>query len=163
FVTHDQEEAMVLSDRIAVIRSGQLQQVGPPMEVYREPKNLFVASFIGSPAMNIVELEAGVADGAIAGTVAGQTVSLPPAAGARRRRPRVAGLFRRPRAIVRPHRRRSTLIRTPFDNEGDSVDEACEDGRDRRGDLGREPCRGAVDPSGRGARLDLRSERRAGE
>src|SRR5512136_1644980 len=44
FVTHDQEEAMVLSDRVAVIRSGRLQQIGPPMEVYREPRNLFVAS-----------------------------------------------------------------------------------------------------------------------
>ena len=89
FVTHDQEEAMVLSDRIAVIRSGQLQQIGPPMEVYREPKNLFVASFIGSPAMNIVELEAGVADGAIAGTVAGQKLSLPLAAVARASLPRI--------------------------------------------------------------------------
>jgi ABC-type sugar transport system ATPase subunit len=89
FVTHDQEEAMVLSDRIAVIRSGQLQQVGPPMEVYREPRNLFVASFIGSPAMNIVELEAGVADGAIAGTVAGQKLSLPLAAVARQSLPRI--------------------------------------------------------------------------
>ena len=43
FVTHDQEEAMVLSDRIAVMRDGRLQQIGPPMEVYREPHNLFVA------------------------------------------------------------------------------------------------------------------------
>jgi ABC-type sugar transport system ATPase subunit len=77
FVTHDQEEAMVLSDRIAVIRSGRLQQVGPPMEVYREPRNLFVASFIGSPAMNILEMEAGLAEGAIAGQVAGQKLILP--------------------------------------------------------------------------------------
>jgi ABC-type sugar transport system ATPase subunit len=77
FVTHDQEEAMVLSDRVAVIRSGRLQQIGPPMEVYRDPRNLFVASFIGSPAMNILELEAGLADGAIAGSVAGQALALP--------------------------------------------------------------------------------------
>jgi len=55
FVTHDQEEAMVLSDRIAVLRAGRLQQVGPPMQVYRDPANLFVATFIGSPAMNIME------------------------------------------------------------------------------------------------------------
>ena len=55
FVTHDQEEAMVLSDRIAVMRTGQLQQIGAPMEVYRQPANLFVASFIGSPAMNFFE------------------------------------------------------------------------------------------------------------
>ncbi|MFO1060521.1 MAG: ATP-binding cassette domain-containing protein [Dongiaceae bacterium] len=77
FVTHDQEEAMVLSDRVAVIRSGRLQQIGPPMEVYREPRNLFVASFIGSPAMNLLEVEAGVADGAIAATLAGQRLTLP--------------------------------------------------------------------------------------
>lgn len=56
FVTHDQEEAMVMSDRIAVLRHGELQQIGPPMEVYRDPQNLFVASFIGSPAMNFVEI-----------------------------------------------------------------------------------------------------------
>ena len=57
FVTHDQEEAMVLSDRIAVMRGGRLQQIGPPMEVYRRPANQFVAGFIGSPAMNFFEGE----------------------------------------------------------------------------------------------------------
>ena len=57
FVTHDQEEAMVLSDRIAVMRDGRLQQIGPPMDVYREPRNLFVASFIGSPAMNFLDVD----------------------------------------------------------------------------------------------------------
>jgi ABC-type sugar transport system ATPase subunit len=57
FVTHDQEEAMVLSDRVAVMRHGELQQIGPPMEVYRKPANLFVASFIGSPTMNFFEVE----------------------------------------------------------------------------------------------------------
>jgi ABC-type sugar transport system ATPase subunit len=57
FVTHDQEEAMVLSDRVAVMRHGELQQIGPPMEVYRQPANLFVAAFIGSPAMNFFEVE----------------------------------------------------------------------------------------------------------
>ena len=63
FVTHDQEEAMVLSDQVAVMRHGELQQVGPPMEVYRQPANLFVAAFIGSPAMNFFEVEVGRADG----------------------------------------------------------------------------------------------------
>lgn len=52
FVTHDQEEAMVLSDRIAVMNAGVLQQFADPMTVYREPANQFVASFIGSPQMN---------------------------------------------------------------------------------------------------------------
>jgi multiple sugar transport system ATP-binding protein len=54
YVTHDQTEAMTLGDRVAVMRAGELQQVGPPQELYNEPKNLFVAGFIGSPAMNFV-------------------------------------------------------------------------------------------------------------
>src|SRR6266699_3707133 len=54
YVTHDQVEAMTMGDRIAVMKLGVLQQVGPPEELYREPRNLFVAGFIGSPAMNLV-------------------------------------------------------------------------------------------------------------
>jgi multiple sugar transport system ATP-binding protein len=54
FVTHDQEEAMVLSDRIAVLRSGRVQQCGSPAEIYHAPANLFVATFVGSPEMNIL-------------------------------------------------------------------------------------------------------------
>jgi multiple sugar transport system ATP-binding protein len=54
YVTHDQTEAMTLGDRVAVMRSGVLQQVGPPQELYRRPINLFVAGFIGSPAMNFM-------------------------------------------------------------------------------------------------------------
>src|SRR4051812_28168579 len=54
YVTHDQTEAMTLGDRVAVMRAGVLQQVGPPQELYDEPLNLFVAGFIGSPAMNFV-------------------------------------------------------------------------------------------------------------
>ena len=54
FVTHDQEEAMVLSDRIAVMDAGVLQQFAEPMTVYREPANQFVASFIGSPQINFL-------------------------------------------------------------------------------------------------------------
>jgi multiple sugar transport system ATP-binding protein len=52
YVTHDQVEAMTLGDRVAVMRQGVIQQVGPPKELYGEPVNLFVAGFIGSPAMN---------------------------------------------------------------------------------------------------------------
>jgi multiple sugar transport system ATP-binding protein len=52
-VTHDQAEAMALGDRIAVLQAGVLQQVGEPLRVYREPANLFVAGFIGSPPMNL--------------------------------------------------------------------------------------------------------------
>jgi multiple sugar transport system ATP-binding protein len=54
YVTHDQTEALTLGDRIAVMRAGVLQQVGAPMELYRHPVNLFVAGFIGSPAMNFL-------------------------------------------------------------------------------------------------------------
>jgi multiple sugar transport system ATP-binding protein len=54
YVTHDQTEAMTLGDRVAVMRAGVLQQVGPPMELYNQPENLFVAGFIGSPAMNFM-------------------------------------------------------------------------------------------------------------
>src|SRR3954464_11317100 len=54
YVTHDQTEAMTLGDRIAVMRAGVLQQVGTPAELYDNPKNLFVAGFIGSPAMNFM-------------------------------------------------------------------------------------------------------------
>jgi multiple sugar transport system ATP-binding protein len=54
YVTHDQTEAMTLGDRVAVMRSGVVQQVGTPMELYGEPANLFVAGFIGSPAMNFM-------------------------------------------------------------------------------------------------------------
>ena len=54
YVTHDQTEAMTLGDRVAVMRSGVVQQVGTPMELYNEPANLFVAGFIGSPAMNFM-------------------------------------------------------------------------------------------------------------
>jgi multiple sugar transport system ATP-binding protein len=54
YVTHDQTEALTLGDRIAVMRSGLLQQVGSPHELYERPQNLFVAGFIGSPAMNFL-------------------------------------------------------------------------------------------------------------
>jgi multiple sugar transport system ATP-binding protein len=54
YVTHDQTEAMTLGDRVAVLRTGQLQQVDTPQVLYRRPSNLFVAGFIGSPAMNLV-------------------------------------------------------------------------------------------------------------
>src|SRR5438477_3487137 len=55
YVTHDQVEAMTMGDRVAVMRKGELQQVAPPQELYDRPVNLFVAGFIGSPAMNMLE------------------------------------------------------------------------------------------------------------
>ncbi len=55
YVTHDQIEAMTLATKIAVLKDGELQQVGTPYEIYNSPANLFVADFMGSPAMNLLE------------------------------------------------------------------------------------------------------------
>jgi multiple sugar transport system ATP-binding protein len=68
YVTHDQVEALTMGDRIAVMKSGVLQQVGPPRELYSTPNNVFVAGFIGSPAMNIFParvVEGGVQVGSV--------------------------------------------------------------------------------------------------
>jgi multiple sugar transport system ATP-binding protein len=54
YVTHDQAEAMTMADRIAVMRSGHIQQVGTPLDIYRRPANLFVATFFGTPTMNVL-------------------------------------------------------------------------------------------------------------
>ncbi len=91
YVTHDQSEAMTLGDRVAVMRKGELQQLEVPQRLYDRPANLFVAEFIGSPAMNVVEAQVGrdngtafvsfgsnrlrVEDGALAGHE-GQTIAL---------------------------------------------------------------------------------------
>ncbi|RUV92293.1 ABC transporter ATP-binding protein, partial [Mesorhizobium sp. M1A.F.Ca.IN.022.07.1.1] len=55
YVTHDQVEAMTMADKIVVLNAGNIEQVGSPMELYKTPKNLFVAGFIGSPKMNLIE------------------------------------------------------------------------------------------------------------
>ena len=55
YVTHDQVEAMTMADKIVVLQAGVIEQVGSPLELYREPRNLFVAGFIGSPRMNFIE------------------------------------------------------------------------------------------------------------
>jgi multiple sugar transport system ATP-binding protein len=55
YVTHDQVEAMTMADRIAVMNDGRIEQLGAPLELYDRPANLFVAQFIGSPAMNVFE------------------------------------------------------------------------------------------------------------
>ena len=56
YVTHDQTEAMTMGDRIAVMNQGEIQQLATPLEIYRHPANIFVAQFIGSPAMNLLEV-----------------------------------------------------------------------------------------------------------
>jgi multiple sugar transport system ATP-binding protein len=72
YVTHDQAEAMTMGDRLAVLAGGRLQQVGRPQQVYDEPANVFVASFVGSPPMNLVD------GGAILGGGRGTTVGVRP-------------------------------------------------------------------------------------
>jgi multiple sugar transport system ATP-binding protein len=63
YVTHDQIEAMTLATKIAVLKDGELQQVGSPHEIYNSPNNLFVADFMGSPAMNLLEGKVGKSNG----------------------------------------------------------------------------------------------------
>lgn len=63
YVTHDQVEAMTMADKIVVLRDGRIEQIGAPMDLYRDPDNRFVAGFIGSPAMNFLECD--FADGKV--------------------------------------------------------------------------------------------------
>ena len=63
YVTHDQEEAMAVGGRIAVIHEGRVQQVGSPLDVFQHPRNRFVAQFLGSPPMNFLEGDIVAADG----------------------------------------------------------------------------------------------------
>jgi multiple sugar transport system ATP-binding protein len=70
YVTHDQVEAMTLADRIVLLRDGVIEQEGPPLELYERPVTRFVASFIGSPAMNFVPATLEAADGATAVRIA---------------------------------------------------------------------------------------------
>src|SRR5688572_9491770 len=75
YVTHDQGEAMTMGSRVAVLRAGVVEQVAPPLELYRQPKSRFVASFVGSPAINLWPAEIG-ADGEV--RAAGMAIALPP-------------------------------------------------------------------------------------
>ncbi|OAN89994.1 ABC transporter ATP-binding protein [Sulfitobacter geojensis] len=74
YVTHDQVEAMTLADKIVVLRAGHIEQVGAPLDLYRDPDNRFVAGFIGSPAMNF--LKGTVTDGGIAVPALGRDVTV---------------------------------------------------------------------------------------
>jgi multiple sugar transport system ATP-binding protein len=76
YVTHDQTEAMTMGDRVAVIKKGMLQQVDAPQTLYDRPANVFVAGFIGSPAMNMVEAELVRGDGGLTATFGPVTLHL---------------------------------------------------------------------------------------
>ena len=73
FVTHDQTEAMTMGDKIVVMESGKIQQIGKPTEIYNHPANLFVAGFIGSPAMNLLSIK----KEKVQYLLAGQTLNIP--------------------------------------------------------------------------------------
>jgi lactose/L-arabinose transport system ATP-binding protein len=77
FVTHDQEEAMTLADRIVVMRAGEIEQVGSPMEIYSNPASAFVADFFGSPSMNLVTGEIAAVDGRLRFSGAAFSLLLP--------------------------------------------------------------------------------------
>jgi multiple sugar transport system ATP-binding protein len=101
YVTHDQVEAMTMGDRVAVMRKGELQQMAEPQKLYDSPKNLFVASFIGSPSMNIVEAEVERRDGALVVRLGDQELPVPDEV--TRRRPALTGYAGRRLALgIRP-------------------------------------------------------------
>jgi multiple sugar transport system ATP-binding protein len=80
YVTHDQVEAMTMGDRVAVMRKGELQQVAPPQELYDRPVSLFVAGFIGSPTMNMVEAKVEQDGDRVAVLIGDQRLALAPEA-----------------------------------------------------------------------------------
>jgi multiple sugar transport system ATP-binding protein len=79
YVTHDQTEAMTMGDRVAVLRGGTLQQAAPPRELYDRPANLFVASFIGSPSMNLYSARLDIVGDTAELILGSQRLTLPPA------------------------------------------------------------------------------------
>lgn len=97
YVTHDQIEAMTLATKIAVLREGEIQQVGSPFEIYNRPSNLFVADFMGSPAMNLIDAMVTTAPGGAVLSLArhdGEEIRLPPPKSA------AAGALRDGRKVV---------------------------------------------------------------
>ncbi len=77
YVTHDQMEAMTMSDRIVILNKGRIEQVGSPLDLYDRPANLFVATFIGSPAMNIFKGKVERSDGAAYARIGAARLALP--------------------------------------------------------------------------------------
>ena len=77
YVTHDQVEAMTMADKIAVLRLGELEQFGVPLDLFNRPKNIFVAGFIGSPKMNFIEGQVDPSDSQILVLKTGERFTLP--------------------------------------------------------------------------------------
>ncbi|HZW06258.1 MAG TPA: sn-glycerol-3-phosphate ABC transporter ATP-binding protein UgpC [Phycisphaerales bacterium] len=117
YVTHDQEEAMTLGDRIVVMAKGRIQQAAPPLEVYRRPANRFVAAFVGMPPMNFFEgtVVAGRSGVAVRTADGGVTLSVPE---------RLAGMLGQAVvAGVRPH---ALSLRAPGGGRAGSIDAVVE-------------------------------------
>jgi multiple sugar transport system ATP-binding protein len=89
YVTHDQVEAMTMGDRVAVMSQGVLQQVDTPQRLYEHPANLFVAGFIGTPPMNLLQADVSTGGDSVVATIAGQPIPL--TAETLRRYPEVKG------------------------------------------------------------------------
>lgn len=82
YVTHDQIEAMTMADKIVVLNAGHVEQIGSPLELYDRPRNRFVASFIGSPAMNLIDgTVADITDGTTTVRIGDSSVALPSRSG----------------------------------------------------------------------------------
>ena len=144
YVTHDQIEAMTLATRIAVMKAGELLQLGTPKEIYENPADLFVAGFMGSPSMNLIPAKLVGSNGGLAVEIAraeGGPASLPLANGnaawARLCRPR-RDPGRAARAHQRPHQRRGAGSRRPSPR------------RPGRGHRAHRPGRAGGDDAGRG-------------
>src|SRR6266566_5019463 len=109
YVTHDQTEAMTLGDRVAVMRKGVLQQLAPPQELYQHPANLFVAGFIGSPAMNVVEAKLVGSNGELSVEFGSHRLQVPEEVAAAR--PALAGFVGRRVVLgIRPEHMEDALL-----------------------------------------------------
>jgi multiple sugar transport system ATP-binding protein len=122
YVTHDQVEAMTLGDRVVVMRGGEVQQVGEPLELYNAPANRFVASFIGSPAMNLVSVLLSGSNGALWAQNDGIRIRLPDRIGARLGRHVDSNVT----LGIRPEDLRITTLDDPSDLAFDAVVEVVE-------------------------------------
>ena len=111
YVTHDQVEAMTMGDRVALMRRGVLQQVDTPMRLYNAPANLFVASFIGSPSMNLFEAKLERKNGHLVAQIGDQFLRLEPERAGRARRARALRTARRSRSASGPSTSRTRRSR----------------------------------------------------
>ena len=133
YVTHDQVEAMTLADRIVVLSAGKIEQVGPPLELYDCPANLFVAQFIGSPAMNIIPVTIAEAGQQTKITLPGGKVVTLDIATDAAEKGKKAQFRRSPGRYLHHHRRRLSVRRNRRDRRGAGRSHAA---------LHRRPCRG---------------------